>query len=116
MNAIYIYKKTKLDGDHYNIVVAVNYADAKSWTHANSLYKLSKTPGYFQLIDASQAVYKKIYDLAKSGIKDFDHVENQLFASGEVFAERSEWPMPFELHTIEHATPQEIKAGKRGGE
>lgn len=62
----------------------------KNWTRANSLYKLSKTPIYFQHVCASQPVYKKIYDLAKSGIKDFDCIEKQLVAAGNVFAQRED--------------------------
>lgn len=90
MNSIYIYKKVRNDGDYYNFVVAVDYADAKSCTRANSLYKLSKTPIYFQNVSGSQAVYRKIYELAKSGIKDFDWLDNKLVfgRNKEIFAER----------------------------
>lgn len=97
MNSIYIYKKVERDRDYYNFIVAVDYADAKSFTRANSLYKLSKTPIYFQLANASQAVYRKIYELAKSGIKDFDEVDNNLVFGENIFAKRIESWMPFEL-------------------
>ena len=96
MNSIYVYKVIRLDGDYYNLIVAVDYADAKNFTRANSLYKLSKTPPHFEHVVGSQAVYKKIYDLAKSGIKNFNEVGNHLVFGEEIFAERLEFWMPFE--------------------
>lgn len=97
MNSIYVYKAVRHDADYYNLIVAVDYADAKKATRANSLYKLSKTPFYFEHVTGSQAVYRKIYELAKSGIRNFDEVDNNLVFGENIFAKRIESWMPFEL-------------------
>lgn len=90
MNSIYICKKISDDGDSYYLLEAVDYADAKRYNRANSLYKLSKTDTSFNHVSGNQAVYKKIYELAKSGIRDFDETGHHLVfgENKEIFAER----------------------------
>ena len=49
-------------------------------------------PNYLNYFDEDELkdINRKIYDLAKSGIRDFDHIENQLVAAGNVFAQRAD--------------------------
>ncbi len=107
MNSIFVYKKIRCDGSIcYGNITAVDYADAKSWTGANSLLKLSKTDSGFCHVYGSQAVHKKIYELAKSGIRDFDCIGRQLVfgKNKEIFAERAD-PYYGDFELIEAQEP-----------
>ena len=99
---LYVYKKVKDGSDHYNLIIAEDYADAKNWTKAKSLLELRDTPFWFSNFNGDQACYKKIYELAKSGVKRFGISEDwsQAFYGSNkvVFAVSECFTGPFKLY------------------
>ncbi len=99
---LYVYKKVKDGSDHYNLIIAEDCADAKNWTKAKSLLELRDTPCWFSNFDGDQACFKRIYELAKSGVKQFGVSEDGTHAfygsNKVVFAVSEHFTSPFKLY------------------
>ena len=99
---LYVYKKVKDGSDHYNLIIAEDYVDAKNWTKARSLIELRDTPCWFSNFNGDQAHYKEIYELAKSGVKRFGISEDRsqaFYGSNKVvFAASEYFASPFKLN------------------
>ena len=102
MGRLYVYKKVKDGSDHYDLIMAADYADAKNYTKAKSLVELRHTPCWFSNFNGDQAYYKKIYELAKSGVKQLGISKDQtkaFYGSNEVvFAVSEYFASPFKLY------------------
>ena len=79
MNGSYVYKYKKADGYHYNMVVAVDSADAKNSRGASSAIRIGVGSGL--IANTPREACEIIYKLAKSGNKDFFSDGDTIFCS-----------------------------------